>query len=103
MNEFQLNGSDTSWLVFADYLEDNGIDATHIREGVAELQKNEWVCECCYHGVGVGFKDYSGVGVIGAVGGGFINSIGWPNVTIKDVGCYDQRNNGVGGGNYVGE
>jgi hypothetical protein len=33
---FDLNGSDTDWLVYADYLEDQGIDATHIREGVTE-------------------------------------------------------------------
>jgi uncharacterized protein (TIGR02996 family) len=39
---FELNGSDTDWLVYADYLEDQGIDAAHIREGVADPQPNQW-------------------------------------------------------------
>jgi hypothetical protein len=31
---FTIDGSETSWLVYADWLEDQGLDATHIREPV---------------------------------------------------------------------
>jgi hypothetical protein len=39
---FDLNGSETDWLVYADYLEDQGKDATHIREGVADPHTEDW-------------------------------------------------------------
>jgi uncharacterized protein (TIGR02996 family) len=29
---FHIDGSETSWLVYADWLEDQGFDARHIRE-----------------------------------------------------------------------
>ncbi len=45
--DFLLNGSDTDWLVYADYLEDQGIDATHIREGVIESYQDHWYFESC--------------------------------------------------------
>jgi hypothetical protein len=31
---FELDGSETSWLVYADWLEDQGINASHIREAL---------------------------------------------------------------------
>jgi hypothetical protein len=40
---FTVNGSETDWLVYADYLEDQGIDASHIRE--LEPQTNDWYFE----------------------------------------------------------
>jgi uncharacterized protein (TIGR02996 family) len=40
---FEIDGSETTWLVYADYLEDQGIDASHIREGVVDPQTNELV------------------------------------------------------------
>jgi uncharacterized protein (TIGR02996 family) len=38
---FSLNGSDTDWLVYADYLEDNNQDAQHIRQAINE-QATHW-------------------------------------------------------------
>ena len=32
MNKFHLDGSEISWLVYADWLEDQGINAQHIRQ-----------------------------------------------------------------------
>jgi hypothetical protein len=43
--DFTLNGSDTDWLVYADYLEDQGIDSAHIREGVVDPQTNQFCKE----------------------------------------------------------
>jgi hypothetical protein len=37
--DFMVDGSETSWLVYADWLEDQGLDARHIRE---PLFVNEW-------------------------------------------------------------
>jgi uncharacterized protein (TIGR02996 family) len=68
---FELNGSDTSWLVYADYLEDQDIDAAHIREGVADPQTNQWIVLYRRNNVGVDYSE-RGVGCSShAVGCGF--------------------------------
>ncbi len=67
---FELNGSETDWLVYAEYLEDQGIDAIHIREGVVNPQTNQWMSES---------------GTAGKVGMGFI---------FKNVGCYTSEKAG---------
>jgi hypothetical protein len=36
---FELDGSETSWLVYADWLEDQGLNAAHIRESAVV---NDW-------------------------------------------------------------
>jgi hypothetical protein len=63
-----LDGSETSWLVYADWLEDHDLDAAHIRE---PLFVNGWFFE---------FHDAWGVGInginIGTVGWGGENSFG---------------------------
>jgi hypothetical protein len=52
--DFLLDGSETSWLVYADYLEDQGLDAKHIREpGIV----NTW--HFAYHKSYVGSIDES--------------------------------------------
>ncbi len=50
---FDLDGSDISWLVYADYLEDQDIDASHIREEVSEPSEGHWHF-IMYLGHGVG-------------------------------------------------
>jgi hypothetical protein len=47
---FHLDGSETSWLVYADWLEDHDYDATHIR---SPGPVNEWVQPYFIKGVGV--------------------------------------------------
>lgn len=42
---FHLNGSQTSWLVYADWLEDQGIPASHIREMAKEEITNNFIYE----------------------------------------------------------
>lgn len=43
---FKLDGSQTTWLVYADWLEDQGIPAAHIREAANEIpylyENNYW-------------------------------------------------------------
>jgi hypothetical protein len=43
---FRLDGSETSWLVYADWLEDQDLDARHIRE---PLFVNSWTYEANYN------------------------------------------------------
>jgi hypothetical protein len=87
---FELNGSDTSWLVYADYLEDQDIDATHIREGLTEELRffHEFIVGYQRWGVGggsihVGSLKYGGVA-------------NYDNVN-KDVGCIDLHRLQYGG------
>jgi hypothetical protein len=42
---FHLDNSEFSWLVYADWLEDQDIDATHIRSLVVEPTTNDWCYE----------------------------------------------------------
>jgi hypothetical protein len=67
MSTFTVNGSDTDWLVYADYLEDQDIDAAHIREGVAETQSNQWIFEYRYFSDSVGGDDIRLPEVVGSV------------------------------------
>ena len=77
---FTLDGSENSWLVYADWLEDQDIDARHIRE---PLFVNNWRYEY-RSGAGVGSVSVvvgyvGGVGVVGSVGyvgGGFGDGVG---------------------------
>jgi hypothetical protein len=57
---FTVNGSETDWLVYADYLEDQGTDSTHIREGVANPYTNQWFSEVSGHYAGAGCGQNSG-------------------------------------------
>jgi hypothetical protein len=75
---FDLDGSETSWLVYADWLEDQGIEAAHIRTP-------GFVCQWCYDGTGydhIGPKHYiNRVGTQctddrGAIGSGYIGEVG---------------------------
>jgi hypothetical protein len=66
---FDLDGSETSWLVYADYLEDQDIDASHIRESIANPCIDQW-CQDSQ-----GFNN-SGVGVDSGVGNSTNNNIG---------------------------
>lgn len=87
---FYLNGSDTNWLVYADYLEDQGIDATHIREGVAEQIINTWCFS--YHNFGFVGDNCNLVGAYGTVGAIDYNYFVDP---YDNVGCY-RVSSGVG-------
>lgn len=42
---FKLDGSQTSWLVYADWLEDQGIPASYIRELAKEEITQTWIYE----------------------------------------------------------
>ena len=41
---FHLDGSEISWLVYADWLEDQGLQANHIRENI-NFSVNNWIYE----------------------------------------------------------
>ena len=111
MMYFKLNGSDTDWLVYADYLEDQGIDATHIREGVEKLQVNDWIesfylfmdlnnkMHYAFDIGGIGFNH--GVGTNTVTGGLSVNhGVGTNTVSLaaNGVGGADLFNYCVGGG-----
>jgi hypothetical protein len=91
-NVFQLDGSETSWLVYADYLEDQGVDSRHIREG---WQVNDWHREMRSDCVGDNIVD---VGIRGVVGNrGWADQVGSYSVmpgSCQDSACF------VGGRNY---
>lgn len=84
---FKLDGSETSWLVYADWLEDRGIDATCIRS--FEDNVNQWHHEfldrlrVCKVGSGVnwgtigGWVGNGGLGFGGLIttGGGWVGDI----------------------------
>ncbi len=96
---FSVNGSDTDWLVYADYLEDQGIDASHIREGIVHQQPN-WT----YEGIGedgVGSRNPTvGSGYVGGrdlVGGGFRNDVG----SLGTLSVANEICGGVGGNYYI--
>ena len=42
---FHLDGSQTTWLVYADWLEDQGIPASHIRDMAQSENVNHWFFE----------------------------------------------------------
>ena len=88
-----LNGSDTDWLIYSDWLEEAGQAATAdgIREDVAQATAPPWQYEYISVGgvgvgvsdvgvsgvgVGVGSVDVSGVGGVGGVGVGSGSSVG---------------------------
>ena len=39
---FKLDGSETGWLIYADWLEDQDINAKHIRETLSQLPTRYW-------------------------------------------------------------
>ena len=62
---FIIDNSQISWLVYADWLEDQGIDASHIRNFETDLT-NQWIYEedvnlfyTTNNGNYVGTRDYS--------------------------------------------
>jgi hypothetical protein len=101
---FELDGSETSWLVYADWLEDQGIDAAHIRESVdinhfchEPYSGNVGACTFSLREVGfycgrdeVGTTGHPGTDVdfiprFGKIGGGFNVSIGGETSVITTV------------------
>ena len=51
-NECKLDGSQTTWLIYADWLEDQDIDGSAIREHVLNDKSNQWFTETHYWTVG---------------------------------------------------
>ena len=39
---FKLDGSEITWLVYADWLEDQGINSQHIRESICEIKTEQF-------------------------------------------------------------
>jgi uncharacterized protein (TIGR02996 family) len=64
MDLVEIDGSDTFWLIYADFLDDNDRDGTDIREQITTTFPTMWSHEYRF-GVGVGI---GGVGV--GIGGG---------------------------------
>ena len=42
---FKLDGSEVSWLIYADWLEDQGLKSQYIRDRLNEIQINDWCFE----------------------------------------------------------
>jgi hypothetical protein len=86
---FELDGSETSWLVYADWLEDHDYDAISIREYVPTV--NSWTYEFYRLGVGGKYHSFSHVGTSCFPDISVIDTVGGVN---GQVGYYS----GVGGG-----
>lgn len=54
---FKLDGSQTAWLIYADWLEDQNLPANFIREAACEIETNWWYREYLSGG-GVGGGDF---------------------------------------------
>lgn len=111
MNEFKIDGSQTTWLVYADWLEDQGIPAQHIRDLANYHIVNTWCFEYRVTGrVPTGWPEAScynkpnhhGVGVDGACFGvgppiPFGEGAGYPfNANLANVG-WDGHTASLGG------
>jgi hypothetical protein len=98
---FDLDGSETSWLIYADWLEDQGLDAEHIR---MPWMFNDYCYECvvvtngsflcCYNGVGFMFYGYSP----GGYSCGFVGSRSAYGSNFEGVGSLHHFFSDVGGG-----
>ena len=101
MNEFRVDGSWVSWLVYADYLDDNELDGSIIRELVEDLQTNQWYWESRYRinngGFGVG-SDYGvvGVGYVGGNSNDDVGSIGFISAGVSSIDHYGGTGYNVG-------
>jgi hypothetical protein len=91
--DFTIDGSETSWLVYADWLEDHDLNAAHIREPL-------FVNDFCYE-----FKAHNnevGSNVDGHVGPRLNGTVGTEAANCRH--CYVGANNegyfGVGVGFY---
>jgi hypothetical protein len=100
---FELNGSETSWLVYADWLEDQNIDASNIRNFVHPI--NEWCYEIRFAGIGsVGGISDAWIAAFVTTGAFGSRNVGTeydnPNIAVinNNVGANLIRNFGVGTG-----
>ncbi len=79
-----------SWLAYADYLQDQGLNYQQVLDGIENPQTNQWHYEYRSNGVGIGIGDIG----IGDIGGLFGNTVGFD----FGVGGFGYRDELVGGG-----
>lgn len=94
---FKLDGSQTSWLVYADWLEDQEKPANHIRDLATEIKISDWVYESPPdQAESIGNVGFSWNGRVRA-GSGYVNGsyVGYQN-TKQDSGVGSYLGSQVG-------
>jgi hypothetical protein len=84
---FHLDGSETSWLVYADWLDDNDKISAHIREPMFVIPSNtNWHSyEMVFNIVGSNWTKI-GSEFVGKVGAEWNNEVGSSNMRINRIG-----------------